>query len=368
MKRILHVVSTLEQGGMETVVLNYFAHMPKDEIMFDFLVIYGSKRGYHEDYLLSQGCKIFKLQNPPNKYFAHGNELKKFFAGEKYDIVHIHAMTSLRYRVAKAAKKSGVATVIYHSHTALCERHKILHSLIKHKLNKWCDYKFACSEIAGKFMYSGEFQIIHNAIDIKRFGYDMATRENLRSEYELNDKYIIGHIGRFVGLKNQQFLIKIMPYVKRVNKNAMLFLVGDGETKEDLQKMVNSSDLSTDIIFAGNVGTDVYKYYNMFDCLAFPSHFEGLSMVLIEAQANGLPIIASNTLSCEHKIAENFTFMPIDESEATYEAWAECICNNFDNRKDNYMALQNAGYDISKEHIELQTFYLNCDEKVVYKH
>ena len=359
MKRVLQVVSTLNQGGMETVILNYFSKMPKEKIMFDFLIIYGDKKGYHENFLFSQGCEIFRLKNSPRKFFAHGKELREFFKTHDYDIVHIHAMTSLRYRVAKAAKKCGVKTVIYHSHNSSNESHLWLHKWLKGRLNKWCDYKFACSHAAGNYMYYGAYDIVFNAIDLRHFEYNVEYREELRAKYELKDKFVIGNIARLTRVKNQMFLLRVAKIIKRSKANFVVFCIGEGAERAQLQSYADENGLNDNLILAGTVGTDVYKYYSMFDCLAFPSQFEGLSMVLIEAQANGVPIIASDRLTVEHKLSDNFIFLSIDESEENYNAWAEYICNGLDDRRNNDEKLQAAGYDIVKEASKLEELYLN---------
>lgn len=359
MKRILHVISSLEQGGMEAVVVNYFNNIDREKVMFDFLVIYGARKGFYEDYLIANGCKVFKMLAAPEKYFAHGNELKLFFAAHNYEIVHIHAMSSLRYRVAKAAKKSGVKNVIYHSHNSSGENNLFFHKLLQHKLEKWCDYKFACSNAAGKYMYKGEFKLIQNAIDLEHFAYCETARREIREEYGLADKFVVGNIGRLTTVKNQLFLLKVMLTLVQRRSNAVLFLIGEGAERKNLEKFVNDNDLSDNVIFAGTVGEEVYKYYSAFDYFAVSSHFEGLSMVLVEAQANGLPIVASVKLSKEHRQTENFSFLPIDDELKNYNEWAGAINQETVNRVNNQQTLMLAGYDIKIEARKLQNFYLS---------
>lgn len=363
MERILHVISTLEQGGTEAVVLNYFNHIDSDKIAFDFLVIWGGTKGYYEDYLLSRGCKIFKMENSPDHFFRHGKELKQFFLLHSYDTVHIHAMSSLRYRVAKAAKKCGVKNVIYHSHNSANGTHHFYHRLLKSRLNKWCDYKFACSIVAGEYMYIGSFKVINNAIDIPHYVFNEDYNLELRRKYGLEDKFIIGNVGRLTEVKNQQFLLKLTPYLEKRLGNYAIFCIGEGDQRSDLERYVKEHGLQEKILLAGSVGTEVYKYYSLFDCLAFPSKFEGLSMVIMEAQANGLPIVASDKLSIEHKVTENFKFLPIDESEENYAAWAEAICLFCNKRINNAVALSESGFDIGVEAKKLQEFYLRLSDK-----
>lgn len=359
MKKILHVISTLEQGGTEAVVLNYFNHIDKEKVMFDFLVVWGKKKGFHEDYLLSMGCRIFKMQNGPDKFFAHGKELKCFFQNQKYDVVHIHAMSSLRYRVAKAAKKNGVKTVIYHSHNSSNESHLLIHKLLKGRLNRWCDYKFACSKAAGRYMYNGSFQVINNAIDINHYSFNENYRNELKQKYGLENKFVIGNIGRLTEVKNQQFLIKLSKYIESRIDNYIIFCIGDGEQRDNLDSCIKNNGLEKKVVLAGAVGCEVYKYYSLFDCLAFPSKFEGLSMVLIEAQSNGLSVVASDRISSEHKICDNFKFISIEEKEENYIMWADAIETLNNKRVSSLAMLTEAGFDIKVEAQKLQEFYLD---------
>lgn len=362
MKKILQVISSLDQGGTEAVVLNYFNNITTENISFDFLVIWGNSKKFYDDYLISKGCKIFRMKHPPTDFFEHGKELYEFFKNNRYDAVHIHAMSALRYRVAKAAKKSGVKSVIYHSHTSSSKKHLFLHKLSKSKLNKWCDYKFACSKAAGNYMYNGGFSLIKNAVDLNRFAFSENFRHELLNKYDLNGKFVIGNIGRLTEVKNQKFLLNVFKEFCKNNANATLLIVGDGTEKDDLHNLAEQFGISQNVIFTGNVGSEVYKYYSLFDVLAFPSLFEGLSMVLIEAQANGLPVFASNTLSAEHKISENFTFLPITDSCENYQIWANALTSVKDGnvkRQNNSDCLTLAGYDIKTEAEKLQNFYLS---------
>ncbi len=359
MKKILHVISSLAQGGTESVVLNYFNNIDGEKVKFDFLVIWGNSPAFYDDFLVSKGCRVYRMKHSPKEYFSHGKELLNFFKTHKeYDAVHIHAMSSLRFRVAKAAKKRGVKTVVYHSHSSSTEKHTFLHKLFKNKLNKFCDYKFACSRAAGEYMYNGDFTLVKNAIDLDRFCYNEKFGQDLREKFRLTDKFVVGNVGRLTSSKNQKFLFGVLKELKKTKPNAVLLLIGDGPERNNLRLDAEQSGLADNVIIAGNVGSDVYKYYSLFDCFAFPSLFEGLSMVLIEAQANGLSVVSSDTLSPEHKIGENFTFLPVLNGTENYEAWAS-VLSEAEKRANNRELLVASGYDIKTEAEKLQNFYLS---------
>jgi len=362
MKRVLHVVSALEQGGVESVILNYFSNIDKTKIIFDFLIIYGWKneelKEYYTNILSEYGCNIYVLENPPRKIFKHIKEIKNFFNSHDYETVHINAANSFRYIIAKEAKKSGVKTVIYHSHTSFCEKNSLLHKALKKRINRWCDYKFACSDAAGKYMYCGDYQIVHNAIDLYKFSYNETLREAIRDRYGLSDKIVIGNVGRFVASKNQDFLVETAYRMREISDKFSFLLVGDGQTLEKIKEKVKDKGLGQRFIFVGNAGTDTYKYYNAFDVFAFPSIYEGLSMVIIESQTNGVPVIMSDKLGYEHKVAENTKFLPIDNTEDNYKLWIASILSFVNKRTDNIELLRNSGYDIHVEAKKLQEFYL----------
>lgn len=357
--RVLNVISALNQGGMETVVTNYFDNMDQSVIAYDFLVIWSVPECFWEKYLISKGCRIFKLQYVPRQVFKHGREVKDFFAKNKYDVVVIHATSSLRYTIAKIAKKNGVKHIVYYSHTSSNKTGKFLHKLFQNKLNKWCDYKFACSEAAGKYMYNRDFKIINNAVDVAQFSYNENYRTELRSKYSINhDTSVIGYVARLASSKNHEFLINVAKSLNTMTNNFKFLFVGDGDEKEKLIQKIEQFGLSERIELCGAVGDKVNEYYSAFDVVAFPSKFEGLSVALVEAQANGLPIVASNTISKEHKLSDKFEFMSIENSEENYYKWAETLLAMSGKRERN-VHLAEKGFDIAVEARKLQDFYLN---------
>lgn len=186
-------------------VLNYLNHMDLDLFQVDFLVFYGN-RVYWDSYLREKGCKVTYFQSDARSLLARNREATRYFQENHYDIVHIHAMTSLKFRYVKNAKKTGVPCVIYHSHNTSNETHLLLHKIFRFQLDKWCDFRFACAKAAGQYMYIGEYVVINNAIDLKRFAYSPIKRGELRHLYHCQNDFVIGNIARFTDVKNQQFL------------------------------------------------------------------------------------------------------------------------------------------------------------------
>lgn len=356
--RVLNVISSLNQGGMESVVVSYFNNMDENKVIYDFLVLWYDENNYWEEQLKEKGCRIFSVKHPPKDIFSHNKEIKAFFRKNKYDTVCIHAPSALRVNIAKIAKKNGVANVIYYSHSAFNCSRKLLHKICKPQINKWCDYRFACSFAAGEYMFNKDFKVINNAIDIRRFEFNDKFRKEMRDKYSISDKVaVIGYVARLVPSKNHSFLINVAKALQKKGFDYKMFFVGEGCSSE-LLKQIEQNNLDNKIVFCGAVGEQVNKYYNMFDIVAFPSKFEGLSMSLVEAQANGLPIIASNSISAEHKLSDNFEFLPIDNNDDNYAKWADEIFRLV-NKRTEQIRLSEAGFDIVAEAKKLQKFFLD---------
>lgn len=358
-KKILYCLSSLNHGGMEMVVLNYLNHMNLDLFQVDFLIFYGN-RGYWDSYLREKGCKVTYFQSDARSLLARNREATQYFQENHYDIVHIHAMTSLKYRYAKIAKKAGVPCVIYHSHTSKATGiFRLLHALCKKRLDRWCDDKFACSHAAGQFMYRGEYSLIHNAIDLNKFSFSEQKRLELRKKHHCEDKFVIGNVSRLVESKNHLFLLRIAKvFVERKIYDFLFVICGDGSYRQEIETAIERENLSSYFLFLGQV-SDSFHYYNMFDAIAFPSKYEGLSMVMVEAQANGCKIIGSDKMSDEVVLTDDIRLLPIDETEENYKNWAENLSEMRGKlRNDNAEVLKQKGYEIRTEAKKLEGIYL----------
>ena len=352
-KRILYCLSSLNHGGMEMVVLNYLNHLNLNLFQIDFLVFYG-KEGHWDHYLREKGCKVTYFTSDAGSFRARNQEIRSYFRENQYDIVHIHAMTSLKYRYAKIAKKAGTKCVIYHSHNTSNETHLLLHKILRSRLNKWCDYRFACSKAAGKFMYNRDFTVIHNAIDLGKFQFSLAEKNRLCEQFHCFDSMIVGNIARFTKVKNHQFILKVL---SKLNCDYKAVFIGDGPEKNRILEETVSLGLSDRVVFLGNM-EDTSAYYNLFDVVIFPSQFEGLSMVMVEAQANGCKIIGSDKMSREVVLTDDIELLPIDDTEENYQRWADRLLSlRGQVRNDNRERLKQQGYDIETAAKKLEEFY-----------
>ncbi len=315
MIRILHVVPNMNRGGLETFIMNVYRNINKDEFQFDFLEHYQEISAYDEE-IKSLGGTIYHLSFRNDKnIIKYINDLNRFFDEHKeYQIIHCH-MASISAILFIIAKKHGIKIRIAHSHNSATE--KTLKGVVKRFLSSFVKYtstiNFACSQLAGQYLFKNKkFEIIPNAIDLEKYQYNSTVRQNLRKEYGLENKFVIGHVGRFCLQKNHDFLIDIFYEYQLKNPRAVLVLVGTGNRENAIKNKVNKLGLNNKVIFLG-VRKDVNDLYSMFDLFLFPSKFEGLPLTLVEAEASALPIIASQNISKECVISDKIYFLDIKD-------------------------------------------------------
>lgn len=358
MVRILHIVPNMNMGGLETFIMNIYENIDREKIQFDFLEHYKEESAYDKR-IEELGGKIyhFSFRNDKRiiKYIV---SLNKFFRKHKeYKVIHCH-MESVGSLVFFIAKLHGIKVRIGHSHTTSANND--LKGFIKKIISKPFKYfttiNLACSTEAGKYLFGKKkFTVIPNAINMDVFKYNLEFRNNLRKEFNISDeKLVIGHVGRMDKGKNQLFLIDIFNNYIKVNKNALLVLVGAGEDKEKIINKIDEYKISDKVILTG-IRRDVNKIYSMFDMFIFPSLFEGLPLTLIEAEVNGLNILASSSISKECVISNKIKFLNVFD---TADKWANEIVNSdrkvlFNENKEKYDIKNTIKY------LESKYIYLN---------
>ena len=249
--------------------------------------------------------------------------LKQLFREKKYRIVHSNINT-LSVFPLYAAKKAGVPVRIAHSHSTSNPREwkkNLMKNALRPFSKVWATDYFACSELAGRYLFGdktfdkGEVKIIRNAIDVEKFKFDPEARKKLRKEIGIkDDDFVVGHIGRFVEQKNHRFLIDIFAEVKKEKKNAKLVLVGQGPLREEIEEKVKNLGLEKDVFFLGQ-RSDTNKLYSVFDVFCLPSLYEGLPVVGVEAQANGVPCVFSDKITKEILVSPYTQMLPIDSTK-----------------------------------------------------
>ena len=319
--RVLQIIGDVVGGGVEQVILNYYRHIDRNEVQFDFILHNGALKSY-VDNIESLGGKVYKITPYKSNPIKTVLEMYKIMKGN-YQIVHSN-MNALSVFPLFAAYLAGVPVRILHNHSTDTKAEP-LRTFVKHLLRPFArlfaNKYWACSKLAGEWMYGkqavadGKVTIINNAIDLKQFAFDEAKRKKLRKELGLQDCFVIGHVGRFMKQKNHDFLVDIFAEVAKKQDNAKLLLIGDGPLREQIENKVKTLGLNEKVIFTG-VRSDVADLYNAMDVFCFPSLYEGLGMVAVEAQANGLPVISSTEVPQEAKISDAIKFEALSNTKS----------------------------------------------------
>lgn len=359
--RVLQVVTTMERAGLETMLMNYYRHIDRTKVQFDFLKHRDGVHAYDEE-IKALGGKIYTVPafNPlnTNGYF---NALDVFFREHnEYRIVHSHldclSAVPLRY-----AKRYGVPTRIAHSHVSKMtfDLKYPVRAFYRVQIPSVATDMFACSDTAGKWMFGDRpFRVISNAIDSAAFCYDTDRADHLRKENNLDGKFVVVHIGRFDPVKNHSFLLDVFREIANQNDNCILLLAGVGTTMDEMKRKVEAYGLKDKVRFLGSVD-NVPDLLQMSDAFVFPSKYEGLGISLIEAQAAGLPCFASKgCVPVDADVTDDVQFLSLENGA---KAWADRILEERKRtrqRKSNIQALLDSGYDISVEAEKLQEFYI----------
>ena len=359
MIRVLQVVTHMNRGGLETMLMNYYRHIDRRRVQFDFLV-HRAERADYDDEIESLGGKIYRLPRLVPWSLSYHKALDSFFeAHPEYQVIHVH-QDCLSSVILKAAKKHGVPVRIAHSHCA--NQDKDLKYPIKLCCKKWiptyATNLFACGRDAGRWMFGGApFQILNNAIDAKAYTFSPRKRADMRAALGLpNEAFVVGHVGRFSPPKNHDGLLAIFEEIHRRDNDAVLLLVGDDrcELGNKIHEKVKSLGLKNHVIFTG-VRSDVNDLLQAMDVFVFPSNYEGLPVTMVEAQAAGLPCYISDHVPPECALTDLVTTIPLSASP---ETWADSILTAHTDRVDTYDEIAAAGFDIAENAKWLQNYYL----------
>lgn len=362
--RIAQIIGKWVGGGVEAVVMNYYRNIDHNKIQFDFICDSDSTNIPYEE-IEKLGGRVI-LCSPYQKVFKYQKELRTILRKGNYKIVHSHINT-LSVFPLYAAKRVGIPVRIAHSHSTTNKKEwkKNLMKQILRPFSKLfaTDY-FACTEHAGRWMFGnkafdkGNVYVLNNAIDIDKFSYNEIIRKNKRKELNISDDtFVIGHIGRFVEQKNHRLLIDIFYEVQKERENSLLLLVGQGPLISEMKDKVKSLHIDSKVIFLGQV-ENANEYYNVMDTFVFPSLYEGLGMVAIEAQVNGLSCVVSTEIPKIAKISDNIVFLNLNDQ---INKWKECILSTCNKKRDNQLIFEDKDfrYNIKIEAEKLEKYYLN---------
>lgn len=363
--RIAQIIGKWVGGGVESVVMNYYRYIDRSKIQFDFICDEDSTNIPYEE-INSLGGKVILIP-PYQKLFKYQSNLKKVLREGNYKIVHSH-INALSVFPLRVAQKADVAIRIAHSHSTTNKKEwkkNILKNILRPFSKLYATDYFCCTEHAGRWLFGnkkfekGDVYVLNNAINIEKFKFNEKVRNKKRVELGIDsDTVVIGHIGRFVEQKNHKFLIDLFSKFHNVNKNSKLVLIGQGPLEKEIREKVNLLNITDDVIFLGQIN-NVEELYQVFDIFIFPSLYEGLGMVLIEAQASGCSCVVSSEVPKIAQVTELVRFCDLDDS---LDVWEKNITETLEsNSKERVLyneILEKSGYNIRAENKKIEEYYL----------
>lgn len=357
--RILHVVTYMGRGGLETMIMNYYRHIDRSKVQFDFLV-HRDFRADYDDEIESLGGRIYRIPRLVPWSRSYRNTLAQFFcAHPEYKIVHVH-QDCLSSVALKIAQKCGIPVRIAHSHSASQDKNLkyLLKLCYKRSIPTYATELFACGEEAGRWMFGGApYRVVNNAINTNLYAYDPQRTCEIRTALKIShDTFVIGHVGRFDAVKNHTFLLDVFAEVNQQDPNSVLLLVGDGVLRQEMEKKAADLGIANRVIFTG-IRSDVPDLMQAMDCFAFPSIYEGIPVTLIEAQAAGIPCLVSDGVPVECAKTNLLKQIPLSAGANT---WAKEILSKRNCLRQNTReTIIKAGYDIEANAQWLQDFYID---------
>lgn len=366
------VVAPLGVGGVSNMMINIQKHIDRSKINFDYLVFHDRKEPC-EDIVLSMGSKklvasVDSIKLRPLRRVLRMGKIYKVCKQNKIKILHYNADSPADLMNVIAAKVGGVKYVTLHSHNAgfgtagLGTR--ILSKILKPFIPLFCDTFYSCSDLAAKFLFpskiieSEKYAVIPNGIELDKFDYNPEVREKIRKNLGLQNKFVVGHAGRFTDQKNHKFLLDIFEKVHEKDETAVLLLFGSGELLETMKKKAKKMGIDGAVIFAG-ITDKMYTMLQAMDVFVMPSLHEGLPVTGIEAQASGLACIFADTITREVDVTGKSEFLSLSDAP---EVWADCILEHKnDSRTSGVSALRKANYDIQKTADTISNLYLSVE-------
>ena len=359
--RVAQVVGKMNGGGVEAVVMNYYRHIDRSKVQFDFLVDEDSTRVPEEE-ITALGGRVFRI--PPYQHpIRYRRELIRLMREQQWPIVHSNINTLSVFPLS-AAKKIGVPVRIAHSHSTM-GKGEFAKNMMKLALrpfaNVYPTVRFACGHYAGEWLFGKkhDFTVIPNAIELDKFRFDPTVRRETRKKLGIaEDTFLIGHVGRFMPQKNQAFLVDVLADLLPNRPKTMLAFVGDGPDKADVQQHAEERGVSDHVLFLGQ-RSDVNRLYQAFDVFCLPSLYEGLCVVGIEAQCAGLPCLFSNSITREVDLTEASRFIPIESPKE----WSSIISALGSGTRIGFPEKAFIDFDICQNAQRLTSIYKNLLKK-----
>lgn len=352
------IISTNGFGyeGITSVVRNYISNMNTENLDFHFVADSQISDDLHQVFLgLGTIHFIEKRKSSLKKYLVG---LFQLLRKVRFDVVHIHGNSGTMLIEVVLAKICRVKNIIIHAHST-STNHPIINGLLKVPMMHLADTCLACSKAAGDWLYGKHpYIILNNAIDLNRFRFDENSRIKYREEFGVKEEFLIGHIGHFTPPKNHFFLIDVFCEFHKLEPNSKLLLISDGPRFEQVKAKVADLGLQDAVIFAGR-RNDIAGIYSAMDLFVLPSCWEGLPLVLVEAQANGLPILASDVITEDAICTDRILYKSLEDGTASWAQQLRQIRDcQYDRKSDTHADISANGFDIHMEADKLRNLYL----------
>ena len=356
---IINTVPT-DKNGITNVIFNYLSAMDKKLGVIDLVSLNVPSEMYQKS-IEQFGGQVYVLPRSAMKVISYWNRLRKLIRENRYDAVHIHGNSHTVTLELSAAKAAGCVVRMVHAHNTTCS-HVVVHKLLTPLFNALCTYGLACGEAAGHFMFGKrDFTVMNNGVDTEKFAFNLDNRTSIRESLGWVDNPIVGHVGYFTEVKNQNFIVDVFLALHKHNPDYRMILIGDGPLKPIVEQKIGSLGLDGAVCLTGNID-NVNEYLSAIDFIVMPSLFEGLPLTLVEQQANGLQCFVSDAITRETDKTGNLIFIPL---KASPESWGEKIENSDDGctrevrSKRAIASIRDAGYDIKYQAKMLESFYKN---------
>lgn len=357
-KRVLQILTIMNRGGAETMVMNYYRHIDRSKVQFDFL-LHRQERGAYDDEIETMGGRIYRIP-PIFNYFAHRKAVKRFFDEHpEYQIIHGH-VGELGYCIYKEAAKRKLPTIIAHAHNASCDRNWKwpIRTLLKHLIRPYITTPMTCGDEAAVWLFGKTIAkktiMLNNAIDAQKYAFNEEIRNKVRSDMDWEGHWVIGDVARFSPQKNHIGLLSIFKEVLGKEPKALLVLIGEKTgLYEEVKQKAEAIGIAHAVQFLGT-RTDIPQLLQGMDVYCSPSIYEGLSVSMVEAQAAGLHVVTSTKVPKQVAICpELVDFLPLDTN---FQQWADRVLTK-NKRYDNLSTICNAGFDVHENSLKLLQLY-----------
>ena len=368
--RVIHFIDRIGRGGTQAVLYDWLKNIDREKIQFDFLTFNNSQEEYAEKFK-ELGCNIYQVSRLSTRnIWKFMSDLDEFFKQHKYDIAHGHSKIKNVFFLY-AAKRNGVSIRIAHSHNTQFQRMALVGELIKPLLKVVATDFWACSDIAGIWLF-GKTAYVHNKIvfvkngvDTSKFKYDESTRLQYREMLGISDAVVYGHVGKYTEQKNHTFLLETFAEIRKLQPSAMLILIGGGDSSYavKISKQIHELDMEDCVVQLG-LRSDVQNLMQAMDVFILPSLYEGLPVVGVEAQTAGLPILLSDTITDEVGLLSSTHFLSLKQGASEWALQAVRLSeNNLDSRVYAAQKIYDLGYDSKLVAGHLQDLYVEITSR-----